>query len=503
MAVVRVTTVGRITSYFGLKDAKPEVVRLASIYTSLSLFMQVVFVISTTFYLIFVAEALGNNNFLVGMTYVGILVIVEMVVQTLFDYPTGVIGDWLGQRFILATAFMTYAIAFYLVSLVTTSTPFILLVLIYALTGFAGSQQSGAMGSWFDNNWRVTMPEDDERKEYGVFQGKLGMLFWFTNTLILIPGGLLASFFGRPWVFQLQAIMCVAISILCLKFIRNLPNTDELDQKQPTMDEYISLLREGVQYLFSSPYVKYLLIGSMLVNSCITVWANLILFPMYYSYMLSDVAVASFRTVVMIPLVLYSERSGVWAKRFEPKKWIPRFRFLQSAGAVFFWIFAIIMIVFPVPAPGSPLVDIMIPGTEVLILQVPVASVIPVFIMIIVFFTVGIPYQLAGILTSRVFVDAIPNRVRNGVYSLFPTVVLLLGIPQIALFGWLVSVSIPLTLISIGIISTLGCVMIHKGLQYPHPEELLRESERVVDELLDSLEVDSDDFDSVQDPDLD
>ncbi|MGY5857726.1 MAG: MFS transporter [Candidatus Thorarchaeota archaeon] len=494
---------GRVTSYFGLKDAKPEVVRLAGIYTSLSLFMNIAFAISTTFYLIFVAEALGNNDFLVGMTFVGILVIVQMSVQTIFDYPTGVIGDWLGQRFILVTAFMTYAIAFYLVSLVTTTTPFFFLVLIYALMGFASSQQSGAMGSWFDNNWKVTMPEDDERKEYGVFLGKLGMLFWLTNTLILIPGGIFATIFGRPWVFQLQAIMCVVISILCLKFVHNLPETDELDQKRPTMDEYFSLLREGVQYLFSSQYVKYLLLGSMLVNSCIAVWGNLILFPMYYSYMLSDVAVASFRTVVMIPLVLYSERSGVWAKKFEPKKWIPRFRFLQSAGALFFWIFAIIMIVFPVPPPGSPLIDIMLPGTEILILQVPVASVIPVFIMLAVFFILGVPYQLAGVLTSRVFVDAIPNRVRNGVYSLFPTVVLLLSIPQIAFFGWLISISIPLTLISIGIISTIGCAMIRKGLQFPHPEELIQESERVVDEMLDSLEEESEDFKFGQDPDLD
>ena len=330
---------GRVTSYFGLKDAKPEVVRLASIYTSLSLFMNIAFAISTTFYLIFVAEALGNNDFLVGMTFVGILVIVQMVVQTVFDYPTGVIGDWLGQRFILVTAFMTYAIAFYLVSLVTTTTPFLFLVLIYALMGFASSQQSGAMGSWFDNNWRVSMPEDDERKEYGVFQGKVGMLFWFTNTLILIPGGIFATIFGRPWVFQLQAIMCVIISILCLKFVHNLPDTDELDQKRPTMDEYFSLLREGVQYLFSSSYVKYLLVGSMLVNSCITVWANLILFPMYYSYLVSDVAVASFRTIVMLPMVVYSERSGVWARKYNPKKWIPRFRFLQSAIPLLcFWV---------------------------------------------------------------------------------------------------------------------------------------------------------------------
>jgi hypothetical protein len=92
----RVITVGRLTSYFGLRDATPEVVRLAKIYTSLGLIMQVAFSISTTFYLIFVANALGgggDTGYIVGMTYVGILVIIEMAVQTLFDYPTGVIGD--------------------------------------------------------------------------------------------------------------------------------------------------------------------------------------------------------------------------------------------------------------------------------------------------------------------------------------------------------------------------------------------------------------------------
>ncbi len=470
---------GRIASYFGLRDAKPEVVRLATIFTSLSLFMQVAFAISTTFYLIFVAEALGNNDFIVGMTYVGILVIIQMAIQTIFDYPTGVIGDWLGQRYILATAFLTYAIAFYLVSTVTTASPFLLLVVIYAMMGFAGSQQSGAMGSWFDNNWRVSMPEDDERKEYGVFLGKIGMLFWLTNTLVLIPGSILAAIFSRAWVFQVQAIMCVVIAFLALRLVRNLPDTDELDQKSPTMDEYFSLLREGVQYLFSGRFVTYLLMGSMLINSCLIVWADLILFPMYYSYMLMDVAVASFRTIVMIPHVFYSERSGVWAKRFAPKKWIARFRFIQTCGALFFWVFAMIMFVFPVPPPGSPMIEYIIPGTDVLLFSVPSDSLVPVMLMIVVFFVLGIFFQLANVLTSRVFVDAIPNRVRNGVYSLIPTIVRLLGIPQIAFFGWLISVApISLTLILTGVISTIGVLLVNQAFQHPRPED------KRVDELL-------------------
>ncbi len=486
---------GRITTYFGLENAKPEVIRLAKIYTSLSTLMQIAFVISTTFYLIFVAEALGNNDYIVGMTYVGVLVIISMVVQTLFDYPTGVIGDWLGQRYILATAFVTYAVGFYLVSLVTTASPFLLLVIIYALMGFAGSQQSGALGSWFDSNWKIAMVEDEGRKQYGVFLGKLGMIGWLTNTLILIPGGLLATIFGRPWVFQFQAILCIIVAFASLRFVKNLPETDELTQTRPTMDEYFSLLREGLQYLFTSQYVKYLILGSMLVNSCIAVWANLILFPMYYSYLLTDVAVASFRTIVMVPLVFYAERSGVWAKKYEPKKWIPRFRLFQSAGAVFFWIFALIMILFPVPPPTSPMIDYSIPGTDILILRVPIDSILPVALMILVFFVLGIFFQLAGVLTSRVFVDAIPNRVRNGVYSLFPTLVLLMSIPQIAFFGWLISVApISLTLVLCGIISTTGVLIIHKGLQYPHPSEIennLSETQDDEDDMLDTQSEDS------------
>jgi len=481
--------VGRITTYFGLGEAKPEVVSLAKKFTALSFFMQVAFVISTTFYLIFIAEALGNNDFILGMTYIGFLVIIEMAVQTLFDYPTGVIGDWLGQRYILATAYLTYATAFYLTSLVTTTTPILLLVIIYALMGFAGSQQSGALDSWFDNNWQVAMEKDEGRKEYGVFIGKLGMLGWLTNTLILIPGGILAAIFGRPWVFQLQTILCIIISVASIKLVRNLPEAEVLKQTRPKMDEYFSLLKEGVQYLFGSSYVKYLLLGSMLVNSCISVWGNLILFPMYYSYLLTDVAVASFRTIVMLPLVFYAERSGVWAKKYEPKRWIPRFRFLQSAGAAFFWIFALIMLVFPVPPPDSPMIDYTFPGTDILILRIPIASILPVGIMITVFFTLGIFFQLANVLTSRVFIDVIPNRVRNGVYSLFPTVVLLMSIPQIAFFGWLLSVApIPLTLILCGIISTAGCAMIRKGLQYPHPLEEAEVTKDSRDEVTDAID---------------
>ena len=66
--------------------------------------------------------------------------------------------------------------------------------------------------------------------------------------------------------------------------------------------------------------------------------------------------------------------------------------------------------------------------------------------------------------------DVIPNRIRNSIYSLIPTVAIVLAIPQIALFGMLVPMyGFPLTLSGIAIISFVGVLLIRHGLAQPKP----------------------------------
>jgi len=456
--------VGIITHFFGLAKAPPKVIRLASIFAGLTVLVRSVLILSTTYYLIFIAEALGNGDYLIGMSLVGVLVVVEMGVQILFDYPTGVIGDWVGQRYILATAFITYSVAYYLVSFVTISSPIVYFFIIYGLMGFASSQASGALGSWFDNNWKAAMPDDEGAEHYGVFMGKINMLLWLTNVFVIIPGGVLAVVFGRRWVFQFQAILCLVIAAGSYLLIGNLPATEKIVSSKRSVDEYISLMKEGVSFLFSNRSVTYFLFGAMLLSSCVTVWGNLILYPMYYSYLVTDVAVASLRTIVMIPLVFYSERSGVWAKKFEPKKWIPRFSFIQTCGAIFFWVFAAIMLVFESPGASSPMIDFHFPFTQILILRIPTLSILPVGFIIATFVVCGAFLRIAGVLISRVYVHAIPNKNRNSVYSLLPTVILLLAMPQISVFGWLISAAgIPTALIILGCVSSVGVILLQRG----------------------------------------
>lgn len=138
-----------LKSFLGLPEATDKVLHLAKIMAILGPLAQSTFVLSTTFYVIFVAEALGGGPgmYLQGMGLVGALVVVQMVIQTMLDYPTGAIGDWIGQRWIIASSSICFAVSFIMLSFVTTSTPFLYLVVVYLLAGIAMSQQSGAFSA--------------------------------------------------------------------------------------------------------------------------------------------------------------------------------------------------------------------------------------------------------------------------------------------------------------------------------------------------------------------
>jgi len=466
----------RMKSFLGLPDATDKVVRLAKIMGILGPLANVIFTLSTTFFVIFIAEALGGGPgmYLQGMGLVGTLVVVQMVVQIVLDYPTGAVGDWIGQRYIIAGAQVSFGVAFVLISFVTVDTPFIYLVGVYALMGFAQSQSSGAWGAWFDNNYRVAMPQDTDRKQYGVFWGRMGMVMQVVSTASLIPGGILAVIYSRAWVFQLQGVLAFVFALAVFRLVRDFPEVEEQRAQEggrPDMGEYVSILKGGVTYLFMHSFVRYIAIGSMLAVSSIMVWGNLILFPMYFLYLITDVGVASFRTLLFIPGIFSQERSGVWSRRFEPKKWIPRFRLMQTCGFIFFWVFAAIMLLFPPAAESTNVLTLYWPLTSIALLTLPIENIIPIALIFTTFVSTSFFGGFAEILTQRVLIDVIPNRIRNSMYSLFPTLATLFAIPQIALFGWLITIiGFPLTLAACGITSFAGVMLIIHGFRHEPPE---------------------------------
>ncbi|MFW9788123.1 MAG: MFS transporter [Candidatus Thorarchaeota archaeon] len=462
---------GRISSFFGFSEDNVRVLRIARTFLMLVPIVIATVMMSSTFYMIFIADALGGGpgRYLEGLGLVGVLVIIQLGVQTALDYPTGAVGDWIGQRWVIASAYMCYALAFYLTSLITPSTPFPYFVFVYVLVAVAASQESGAWGAWFDNNYRVAVPDDDDRKAYGVFLGRSGMLIQIFATIILIPGSILAVVYGRQWVFVLEAILCFFISFLILRLVVDFPEISETRQR-PTMSEYTSLLRSGVSFLFSDPFVKWFIIGGTLVTSVIIVWGNLILFPFYFLYLITDVGVASFRTILFVPGVISEERSGVWSRRFDQKTWIPRFRLIQTCGFLFFMLLAVVMLVFPPVTEGAIMIEILLPFTDVVLLELPQRFIVPIILLLLTFVITGLMSRIANVLSQRLLLDVIPNRIRNSVYSLIPTVSMILALPQIAIIGFTIQyLGFPISLMICALISLIGVLMIQKGLSYPVP----------------------------------
>lgn len=485
----------RYARIFGLEGATSDAARLVKILSVLLPSFGASFQISTTFWMIFIAESLGGGDYFAGLTLVGILVVIQMAVQIALDYPTGVVGDWIGQRYVLASAFLCYAAAFWLSAQIVNDTPapFYFYLMIYFLLGLGSSQESGAFNAWFDNNYRVAMPHDKDRKMYGVFWGRLGMVWQVSSTLVLLPGSWLAWYYSEQWVFNLQSVCAAVLAIVVFKLVRDLPGVRKEQENRPTISEYSVLLKDGVKFLLSSRFVTYLVLGGVIMWSTGPVWWNLILFPLYFSYLVTMVAVSAFRTLVFIPEAIENERSGVLAKRFEPKKWIPRFRFLQFTGVIFYLLLAAIVYLFPRVDPDTAeFISIMIPFTNLPLIEIPIQALVPVALIFILFVALNMFGAIADILTQRVMLDVIPSRIRNSMYSLQPTLVMAFSMPLIAFFGWLLPQSggFTLTLILCAFISLLGTLMIRAAFKSPIPvAEAVVEADKKESEEVQNLEV--------------
>jgi MFS family permease len=368
---------------------------------------------------------------------VGFLLVIQTVVQTILDYPTGALGDTIGHRYVIASALLCYAGAFWVTSLTSPTSPYWMFVLIYLLLGTGYSQESGAWGSWFDNNYRVAMPNDTERKQYGVFQGRLGMVSQLVTTAVIIPGSLIALILQRQWVFQLQAVLSVILAIVVLKAITDLPGARPDKDQRPSLGEYGSNMKEGLLFLKSSRFIMFLVLGEIFLFCVGPVWGSLLLWPFYFSYLFTDIGVSGFRTLIFAPLAVTNERSGVWAKKFDPRKWIPRFRVLGFIGAAFSLTLAAIVFLFPPPAEPGFVYSIIIPGSTLPIFEFPASTLVPVILTAILFVISSLFGMMSGILTQRVIIDVVPNKIRNGFYSLRATLIVLASLPLFPFFGWL------------------------------------------------------------------
>ncbi len=439
----------RIARFFGLEEESKRVQYLAKVTAAWMPLAALAFMLSSTYYSIFVAEIIGFGSWIIGFAFVGILAAISMGTQLLIDYPTGGIGDWIGQRWILAGSYLCFGLVFFLTSLGGLFPFFWFWVVVYVITAIGAALNSGALMAWFDNNYRAAA-KDPERKAYSKAQGRMGMFFQVAATGVLIPGAIFAVLFTREAVFVFQALLCVILAGGALILFRD---SQEVINNRPkrSIRSYFKILKDGLVFGFSTKLVMFFLIGSVIMSSTIVVWGNMLLFLIYYSYLgNSDVSVAIFRTILFAFGVLWIERAGVWTRNLIPPKWIPRSRLLQTCGPLFYFGLAVLIFFLPpvaVPFPFN-------------YLQLSTLIICAAFIL------TGIFSAFSNILNSRLLLDLVPDKIRNGIYSLIPTLTLVFAIPQTIIFApVLIHYGVPVVLFWLGVISFVGVVILFFGLR--------------------------------------
>ena len=130
---------------FGMNSYPNEVTNLFYRYIVLDTLILLTLTLNQTFLILYVLQ-------FVDLVVLGLLISVWQITQFFFDYPSGGLGDKFGQKWVLSVSFLSFSFSFSIMILIPTIDGFIVAFLLF---GFAQSQLSGALDSWFDNNYKV------------------------------------------------------------------------------------------------------------------------------------------------------------------------------------------------------------------------------------------------------------------------------------------------------------------------------------------------------------
>lgn len=400
-------------------------------------FMQFVWSLSETFYVLFVIDA-------VGYAQLGLLLAISFLIQSVLDYPSGALGDWIGQKWILFAAFLTFGLSF---ALLAVSQSFEVLLVVYSLQAFAASQESGALIAWFDNNYKAAADKaDPDRKTYKFFFGRWRLIWMVIGPIGFLAGGVLATIYFRQTVFAIQAVVLVVIGFSFLFFLNDFP---EVERSQKSVQNYIRLLGEGIAVVFRNKALLFFVLSICFFEMLWAIWGAMILFPLYFGYTGSDSGASVFRFtawIIGLPTVYFAANI---ASKVEIK-WIPRLRFVHSL--LFFPLFIVLTLLFPIDVNRLELLAIVL--------------TIGIFGVTVIF------ENIAGILEQRIFLDAIPDKNRNSVYSLVPTMARLFSIPAVIIGGYLIITwGVPATLLCMGLFSLVGSAFSFIAIHLMQPDK--------------------------------
>lgn len=391
---------------------------------------------ATSLMLVYYFAVMLTNTFLilhalefVSISELSLILAIQFAIQAIASYPAGAIGDWIGQRWVLFMAALSYSVGFIILS---QSFDFTTVLVAFIFVAIAQSQEAGTYIAWFDTNYKLYTSEDKDRRIYSQFYGKFTMFREILTALSFILGGFFLLFVDRQLMFVIQGVLLLLVSFMLLRFIR-----DHKDLKRDKMNlrVYFRYLRGGITTVAQSRTLRIMVVGLMISGAGWSIWSGLILFPFYASYGVTDAGTALLRSSIFVLGALCTGAAGVLSKRITKlQKWLA-LSVLTTDVLFFLGIYVMLMY------NPSSLVFTLLP-----------------FVLVILTFTLAFgPRYLADVLRPRFYLDVIPDENRNAVYSLIPTLIMIVSIFAVPLGGIVIEVfGLETTLLILALNGLLG-----------------------------------------------
>ena len=186
----------------------------------------------------------------ISISELGIIVSAKFLAQLLLDYPSGALGDKISQRNIILTSYFGHFLSTIIFILANSFGVFLFGAIVQ---GISNSQESGALISWFDSEYKILNQNKNEIKDsYTQFMGSMVTLGYLSTGLGIFVGGLIASSFSRLFLLQIYLItMILNIFIVYL--------TISFKNKQKTQsNSYFEHIKQSINFLsFNKPILNY------------------------------------------------------------------------------------------------------------------------------------------------------------------------------------------------------------------------------------------------------
>lgn len=342
----------------------------------------------------------------------GFLVAIFFLVQALTDYPTGVFSDWIGQKWIMFIATILIGISYILFALSNTFFGFMISYIVYAL---AEGQRSGTYQTWFDNNYKLYIPNDINHQTYTNYQSKSQL----TNNSITISsfilGGIIVLYFGRVNALFLQGILLSFYSLLF--YIKMVDHPDLKRKYSYSFNQYRTLFKDGFSTTWENNSLRWVIFGTIFSLGAMAIWMNLILYPLYDGYSKSDEMIGVLRAGIYLTGSIILLLSSRLIKRISNTRNLLAFTSFISDVLFYLGIYVLI-ILNPIPL---------------------IFSFRSFGIVIMTFAILRIPRTFFNLLMPSFYLEAVPDTHRNSVYSLIPSLVLMTSVIFVGIGGILMS----------------------------------------------------------------